>query len=59
MKAITERMLAFIQRTGKYILDRDKINKIYELDDDEIDDILEEIANSITESELTRVTKSM
>lgn len=57
MKAITERMLAFIQRTGKYILDRDKINKIYELDDDEIDDILEEIANSITESELSTRNK--
>lgn len=51
MKAVTEKMLAFVKRTGKYILDRDLINKIYELEDDEINKALNDFAETIVETE--------
>lgn len=51
MKAITEKMLAFVKQTGKYILDRDLINKIYELEDDEINKALKDFADKAVESE--------
>jgi len=43
-KRITENALAFIKKTNKYILDRKLIEKIYSLDEDEIEEYLDEYA---------------
>jgi superfamily II DNA/RNA helicase len=46
-KRVHETVLDFVDRTGKYILDRNLIEKIYELDNDEIEAQLEEYKNNI------------
>lgn len=45
---ITNSVLIFIEKTGKYILDRDLLEKIYDKDIDEIEKYLEEYSNKIT-----------
>ena len=46
-KRINEHALEFIDRTGKYILDRDLLEHIYNKDDDEIEGYLEEYAEEL------------
>jgi len=47
-KNVTEHCLVFIKKTGKFILDRDLLEKIYTLDIDEIEEKLKEYAQKIT-----------
>ena len=44
-------VLEFIQKTGKYILDRSLLEKIYELDADEIENYLQEYSEKIKNNE--------
>jgi len=44
-------VLEFIQKTGKYILDRNLLEKIYELDADEIENYLQEYSEKIKNNE--------
>ncbi|MBZ4644238.1 MAG: Superfamily helicase [Deferribacteraceae bacterium] len=46
-KRVHEIVLEFVNKTGKYILDRDLIEKIYEMDSDEIEAHLVEYKNNI------------
>jgi ERCC4-related helicase len=46
---ITDHCLQFINKTNKFILDRDLLEKIYELDLDQIEDELKEYAQKIKE----------
>lgn len=55
--AITEKVLDFINRTDKYILDRDLLNKIYDLDDDEINLELDNYAEKLVNSKLSKKNK--
>jgi len=50
-KKITKLSLEFIENTGKYILDRTLLTKIYDLDGDEIEQYLEEYATKISKGE--------
>jgi len=50
-KSVTEHCLEFISKTGKFILDRDILEKIYTLDVDEIEKALQEYAQKITKGE--------
>lgn len=47
-KQITETVKQFIEKTGKYILDRHLLERIYEKDEDEIEDYLNEYAEKLT-----------
>jgi len=46
---ITDTVLKFINKTGKYILDRSLLEKIYDKDIDEIEECLKEYAETIRE----------
>jgi superfamily II DNA or RNA helicase/HKD family nuclease len=46
---ITDTVLQFINKTGKYILDRSLLDKIYDKDIDEIEEYLKEYAETIKE----------
>jgi ERCC4-related helicase/HKD family nuclease len=48
-KHITKSILAFIEKTGEYILDRDLLERIYDKDLDEIETYLKEYVEKITE----------
>lgn len=50
-KKITKLSLDFIENTGKYILDRALLTKIYDLDADEIEQYLQDYANKISKGE--------
>lgn len=50
-KHITEVVLSFIQKTGKYILDRQLLERIYDKDTDEIEEALKNYAESIKKGE--------
>jgi len=50
-KKITENSQKFIQKTGEYILDRSLLEKIYELDTDEIEKYLLEYEEKIKQGE--------
>lgn len=50
MKAITEKVLWFVEKTGKHVLDRKFIDKIYDLDDDQIIRALNDYAEELEES---------
>ena len=50
-KKITEDVLKFVRKTGKYILDRDLLEKIFELDIDEIEAHLNEYAKKLESEE--------
>ncbi|MFN3605225.1 MAG: helicase-related protein [Leptonema sp. (in: bacteria)] len=50
-KEITDKVLSFIQKTGKYILDRQLLEKIHDKDLDEIEEALKKYAESITRGE--------
>jgi len=46
---IHEIVLAFIEKTGKYILDRTLIEKIWEEDEETVEEALQEFANNLAE----------
>ncbi|MEO1785150.1 helicase-related protein [Thermodesulfobium sp. 4217-1] len=50
-KKITEEVLKFIEKTGKYILDRDLLEKIYNKDIDEIEEYLNNYAKNLEKEE--------
>ncbi len=50
-REITDKVLSFIQRTGRYILDRQLLEKIYDKDIDEIEEALKKYVESITKGE--------
>ena len=50
-ESITEDVLAFIERTGKYILDRNLLEQIYDKDDDFIEEKLNEYTENIKKGE--------
>lgn len=54
MRDITENVLQFVERTNKYILDRDLFNKIYTKDEDEIEEILKEYSEKVNNGELPK-----
>lgn len=54
MRDITENVLNFVGRTGKYILDRDLFNKIYTKDEDEIEEILKEYSERVKNGEFPK-----
>ncbi len=50
-KEITEHVLEFIEKTNRYILDRPLLEKIYSLDEDEIEQHLQEYATKLLEGD--------
>lgn len=48
-KHITKSVLEFIKKTGKYILDRDLLERIYDKDIDEIEERLKEYSKKLTQ----------
>lgn len=56
-KKITERCQEFINNTGEYILDRSLLEKIYELDADEIEKYLTEYEEKISKGEFPKTHK--
>lgn len=56
-KKITQKCQEFIDRTGEYILDRSLLEKIYELDAEEIEKYLIEYEEKITKGEYPKTHK--
>jgi len=54
MRDITENVSNFVERTNKYILDRDLFNKIYTKDEDEIEKILKEYLEGVKNGEFPK-----
>jgi len=50
-KNVTAHVLEFIEKTDKYILDRSLLEKIYELDAEEIEEKMEEFAQKLREGD--------
>lgn len=50
-KNVTKHVLDFIEKTGKYILDRSLLEKIYDMELDEIEKYLEDYTQKITNGE--------
>ncbi|MCX7589711.1 MAG: helicase-related protein, partial [Patescibacteria group bacterium] len=56
-KRITENCLKFIEKTGEFILDRSLLEKIYELDIDEIEDYLKQYEENIVNGQYPKTHK--